>query len=404
MNKKIIVIGAGVIGVTTAYYLNKAGFEVEVVERNGKTASKCSFANGGQLSYSHIEPWATPNLFRNLPKWLIKSDSPLKFHSHFDYKMWLWILSFLGNCNKAKSIATAKHIGDLALESKQLMQKIIADEHIDFNHASNGTLHLFSTVKGFNQNIKLCKLQEKLGFKFEILNSYEQCLKIEPALANTRRKIIGGIYYKDDECGDVHLFTTKLSNILQKKGVKFYFNTDVEGVEKNSNHISHLKTSKGKMCADKYVFATGVSSDVFLDEFGIKNKIYPLKGYSLTFRTDESMNLPKVNITDQSNKIVYSRLGENLRVAGMVDFARYSDSIFEKRIETLHCKIAEFFPDIKLSSEVQRWSCLRPSTSYCQPIISKSSHDNLYFNTGHGSLGWTLALASAKRLSLLVKV
>lgn len=402
--KKIVIIGAGVVGITTAYYLQKKGYEVEIFERNENCAMECSFANGGQLSYSHIEPWATPNLFRNLPRWLVQSDSPLKIHNYFDYKALSWIAGFLFSCSKSKSVNTAKKIAYLSSFSRKLMHELIKNENIDFKFSDNGTLHVFSSKKGLQQNIVLSNLQKQLGFNYKILNSYQECLDIEPSLIHSKRKIVGGIYFPQDESGDINLFCRKLSDLLKNKGVKFHYKTNIDKIDKGQSHITRLIANNEDIKADGYVIASGASSSLLLNQLGIKNKIHPLKGYSITISGQSNDILPKVNITDQSNKIVYSRIGDNLRVAGMVDFAGFNSRIFDNRVDTLLSKAEELFPQIVNSDHINisKWSCLRSSTYDCRPIIGKTKYENLFINTGHGSLGWTLSLASAKELSAIV--
>jgi D-amino-acid dehydrogenase len=220
---KIIILGAGVIGVTTAYYLRKLGHDVTVIDRNAQSAAECSFANGGQLSYSHAEPWATPHALRHIPKWLVMKDSPLVFRPHPDPRMWKWALQFLSRCTTGRKLEATRHILRLAMHSRDCFAEIIADTGIEFSYLNKGTLHIFPSEAALNAEIAQAEFQKQLGCDYKILSTRADCEKLEPALKHSPATITGGVFFPMDASGDVHEFTIKLTKYLQGKGVEFLF-------------------------------------------------------------------------------------------------------------------------------------------------------------------------------------
>ncbi len=399
---KIIILGAGVIGVTTAYYLNKLGHDVTVIERNEKCASECSFANGGQLSYSHAEPWATPASLRKIPKWLLDKNSPLVFHPSLDPFMWKWALKFLGRCtNKHKEEATI-HTLRLALHSKNCLAELLSDTLLDFSYLEKGTLHTFRNAESLNANIAQAEFQKKLGCEYQILHSRADCEKIEPALQYAPAEIIGGIYFPMDATGNVHQFSTNLTLFLQSKGVQFIYGQKIQKILLENDKVTDIITDNGKYSADAFVMSLGASSRLLLKDININVPIYPMKGYSISIDIKNHSKTPVIGITDQHNKIVYSKLGNILRVAGTAEFNGYNDSVSKTRIDTMKKMVGELFPESGDIDTVTQWACLRPSTPEGTPIIGKTKYPNLYLNTGHGTLGWTLACGSASIVANII--
>ncbi len=399
---KVLVLGAGVIGVTTAYYLNKKGYDVTVVDRNSQSAAECSFANGGQLSYAHVEPWASPSVLTKIPKWLIKENSPLVFRLRLDPAMWAWALKFLSCCNETQALESAGNMMRLSLFSKESFKELMEDTKISFHHLNRGILHTFRCRKTFDANIEQADFQKKLGCRFEILDSREKCEALEPAIKSSPEGIIGGIYFPDDESGDVNEFTVNLTKVLQSRGVKFEYNTNIQDFNFEGYKIKGVITDKGVLQADKYVVSTGAYSSVLLKKIGINVPIYPMKGYSISIKIKDESKAPKVGITDQGNKIVFSRLGDIIRVAGTAEFAGYDDSVKTNRIKTLKAMVRENFPECGDIDNAGEWACLRPSTPDGSPIIGETKYNNLFLNTGHGTLGWTLSCGSAKAIANIV--
>ena len=394
---KICILGSGVIGVTSAYMLASRGHEVTVIDRNDAPAKECSFANGGQLSYSHAEPWANPGVFRKLLKWMVMDDAPLVFRPALDRHWFRWGALFLYNCLPARTRAHSEAHLRLGMYSRKQMQAIMADTNIDFDYKNEGITHVFTEEKSFNCAKKQADFQASLGCEETILTT-EQVLEREPSLAHANDTIIGGIYAGHDASGDIHQFTLKLAEYCEKKfGTKFIYNKDIRRLHVDHGKISHVATAEGyEKGYDAYVLCLGAYSPIQLRNLGLHVPIYPMKGYSITFNANE--HVPNASVTDDARKIVYSRLGDRMRVAGTAEFARYDDTVKAKRINAILRGVKHMFPKADLS-EVTEWACLRPSTPDGPPIIGSTPYDNLYVNTGHGTLGWTQAAGSARLLA-----
>ncbi len=393
----IIVLGSGLLGVTSAYQLAKRGFKVSVIDRKAESGAETSYANGGQLSYSHAEPWANPSVIPNLPKYLFDPDSPLVFRPRADLAMCKWIAKFLHNCLPERARAHCVNILRLGLYSRLEMAKLREDSKIDFDFAAKGILHIFSKEKDFAHARQHAEFQARLGCEERIL-SRDDALNIEPALAYSTRNIIGGLFSPLDESGDAYKFCNALAEHISKSfGVNFIYNLSVEKLIAENSQIKAVKTSQGEMPADGFVVALGSYSPLLLAPLGINLPIYPMKGYSITLPANEYS--PEVSITDGSCKLVYSRLGNRLRVAGTAEFAGHNDKISERRIKPIIKAATSLFPKANWQADIQRWACLRPSTPDGPPIIGKTPYNNLFLNTGHGTLGWTQAAGSAALLA-----
>jgi D-amino-acid dehydrogenase len=395
-NMRIIVLGAGVIGVTTAYFLAKEGHEVVVIERKPKSAMETSFANGGQLSYSHAEPWSHPSVWTKLPFWLIQKDSPFSLSDPFSPSMWCWSLEFMANCFPGKNREHTAHVLRLALYSKQCFREILKETEVSFNYQKKGILHIFRHHEPLRAAIQEAEYKKKLGCDYEVLTT-EECVAKEPAFAGkSAQGIKGALFFPGDKTGDIHDFTEQLAGIDSGAGVTFHYNTDIIKFEKKGDKITALHTSKGIMTADAYVVALGSYSPLLLTTVGIRVPIYPLKGYSISIPTQGYTGAPTIGITDQSKKIVYSRLGDMLRVAGTAELAGYNTDIRHDRIDSMVHATKELFPECGDFSQLTSWACLRSSTPDGMPILGETKIRNLYLNTGQGSLGWTLSCGSSK--------
>jgi D-amino-acid dehydrogenase len=408
---KVFVLGAGVLGVTTAYFLARKGFEVTVLERQPAPAEECSYANGGQLSYTHVEPWASASLLPKLPQWLLDPDSPLVFHPRFDLAMWKWATKFLLLCNNRAAEESTKRMFKLARFSQEKMTEIRDHTDISFFFNDKGTLHVFHSEKSLQHFAKQSEFQKTLGCESIILSA-EECLKKEPALTHAPKRPKGGVFFPLDETGDIHKFTTNLAEWLSTHhAVSFRYNCKIDALEADGNRISKIHVTQAEpgkeptseaLSADKIVLSLGAYSPLLLNPLNINVPIYPLKGYSLTIPITNSEAAPRISITDQGNKIVYSRLGDALRVAGTAEFAGYNHDVTARRIRTLKKMVCELFPDAGNLQHAREWACLRPSTPDGSPIIGKTPYNNLYLNTGHGTLGWTLAAGSAAAVADLI--
>jgi D-amino-acid dehydrogenase len=394
---KIIVLGSGLLGVTTAYELGKRGFDVKVIDRQPSSAAETSFANGGQLSYNHAEPWATPSVLAKLPSWMMRSDSPLVFRPRADWQMIKWGLSFLRNCTQTRANISTVSMLRLGLYSRECMHTLTNDEKLEFDYSKRGVLHLYGTQADLEQGKRQAEFQAKFGGEEKIL-SLDELYALEPALTHSSRVFAGGIHTHKDEYGDAHSFCTQLAEIAAKKfGVKFEYGVSINSLKKEKLQIVAVDTDKGEMEADAFVMALGSYSPIYLRNIGIKAPIYPMKGYSITIEANEFC--PNISITDGTHKIVYSRLGNKLRVAGTAEFAGYNTSINEKRVTPIINAASTLIPKANWDQEISKWACLRPSTPDGPPIIGSTPYRNLFLNTGHGTLGWTQAAGSAKLLA-----
>jgi D-amino-acid dehydrogenase len=397
---KLCILGSGVIGVTTAYALASRGHEVTVIERNSEAARECSFANGGQLSYSHAEPWANPGVFLKLWKWMFQEDAPLVLRPRADIHMARWGLLFLYNCLPARAKAHAEAHLRLGLYSKKEMQRIVEETGITFDRLEKGILHVFNSQKELNHAHDQMEFQAKLGCVEHILTR-DQVLAMEPALQHSAEKIVGGVHAPMDESGDIFQFTQKLAALCKEKyGVTFEYGHHVRRLHVDHGKISHIETESGYISGyDAYVLSLGAYSPIYLRQVGLHVPIYPMKGYSITFPANEFS--PTISLTDSARKVVYSRLGDRVRVAGTAEFAGYNDAVRKIRIDPIMRGVKALFPKADLS-DVSEWACLRPSTPDGPPIVGSTPYSNLFVNTGHGTLGWTQAAGSAALLADVV--
>lgn len=397
---RICILGSGVIGVTSAYALAMRGHDVTVMDRQPASALECSFANGGQLSYSHAEPWANPGVFLKLWKWMWQDDAPLVLRPRADIHMIRWGLLFLMNCLPARARAHSEAHLRLGLYSKREMNRMMAETNIAFDHLNKGIAHVFTSRSEFEHAKRQADFQHSLGCEEKIL-SRDELLALEPSLAHSAESIVGGLHATLDESGDIHLFTQRLAEYCQQHlKVKFEYGHEIRRLHVGGGAISHIETTKDYVSGfDAYVLSLGSYSPVYLRQIGLYVPIYPMKGYSITFKANEFS--PTISVTDSSRKVVYSRLGERIRVAGTAEFAGYNDAVRKVRIDPILRGVKSLFPKADLS-EVSEWACLRPSTPDGPPVIGATPYSNLFVNTGHGTLGWTQAAGSASLLADVV--
>ncbi len=389
---KICILGAGVLGVTTAYELARHGHQVTVIDRGPEPARECSFANGGQLSYSASEPWANPRAFLKVLRWMWQDDAPLVLRPRADLAMLCWGLQFLRNCSAARAARNEEAMLRINLYSKKKFEALFADTNIDCHQLHKGILHVFSDKKEWEYYRPLAAK----GVLSEAILTRDACYALEPALAHATRDILGGIHMPLDSSGDIYLFTTRLARLIAAKyGVTFRYNTALSRIHQKKGAITHLTTGSGEIMDgfDVYVMALGAYSTPHLREVGVHVPIYPMKGYTITIPANEFS--PTVSITDSARKQVYTKLGDRVRVAGTAEFAGYNHAIRPVRIAPLLRGVQELFPKADLS-RMEEWACLRPQTPDGPPILGATAIANLYLNTGHGTLGWTQAAGSAR--------
>ena len=398
---KIIVLGAGVIGVTSAWYLAQAGHEVTVLERQAEAGMETSFANGGQVSAGHAEPWARPAVIPKLLRWLGREDAPMLFRPRADWAQWEWGLRFLRECMPGRFERNCRALAGLALYSRGCLRELREQTGVRYDELSRGILHFATSDREFAELARHAEAMRALGIERQVKSAAE-CLQLEPALQHSEERVAGGVYTPQDESGDAHRFTKELARRCAERGVAFRYGAVVEAIEREADAI-RLRGGE-RLLADAYVLALGSYSSLLLRGTGLKIPVYPLKGYSITLRLGaaESMAAPEVSLTDEAHKIVISRLGNRLRAAGTAELTGYDASVNPVRCNAIARRIRQLFPGLGGITLVERWAGLRPATPNNVPIIGRTRLRKLFLNTGHGTLGWTLACGSAKALAELV--
>jgi D-amino-acid dehydrogenase len=401
---KIIVLGAGVVGVTGAWYLAEAGHEVTVVERRREAGMETSFANGGQISAGHAEPWAQPAVLPKVLRWLGREDAPLLFRPSADLAQWDWALRFALECLPGRFERNCRALAGLAAYSRDSLRELRGRLGLQYDQLARGILHFATVAADFDAMARHAQAMRAMGVEREVKSAAE-CLRLEPALAHSQQPVVGGLFTPQDESGDAHRFTRELARMAQARGVTFQFGTAVEALESAGGKIVALRTHDGsRMTADAYVMSLGSYSPLLLKPLGIRIPVYPLKGYSITLALGpgEAANAPSVSLTDEAHKIVISRLGGRLRAAGTAELGGYDTSVNEVRCAAIVHRVRQLFPQLAAAPAVDNWAGLRPATPNNVPLIGRTRLDNLFLNTGHGTLGWTLACGSARALAELV--
>lgn len=398
---KVLVLGAGVIGVTAAYFLNRAGHEVTVVDRQPGAGLETSFANGGQISASHSLPWSSPSAPFLMLRWLGRRDAPLLWRLRADPAQWLWGLRFLANCTPGRSSANMEKNLALALHSRALLREIRQEAGIRYDERSQGILQIFRNAIQFDAAAHDAERMTQLGCRETVLDR-DGCLALEPALRDTGGTIVGGVHAPDDETGDAHTFTHELARVIAERGVQFRYEVNVIGLDVAGREIAGVVTNHGELKADAYVMAFGSYSQPLLRPLGIDPHIFPTKGYSVTVPTEGRNGAPTVSITDVDYKIVYSRLGDRMRVAGTAEFAGFDATLTEDRASVILAHAQQQFPNAGDFTKAKLWTGLRPLTPDGVPVLGRSKFSNLYLDTGHGTLGWTHAAGSGQVVADLI--
>ncbi|GAB1393513.1 D-amino acid dehydrogenase [Rhodocyclaceae bacterium] len=400
---RILVLGAGLIGVSSAWFLAEDGHEVLVVERQPGPARETSFANGGQISTSHAEPWANPGVPLKVLKWLGREDSPLLWRLRADPAQWLWGLRFLRECCPQRTRANIQAILALALDSRERVKALRRELGLEYDCLERGILHYYTDPAEFEHAIPQAALMRELGCE-RIVKTPAECLAIEPALAHARSPIVGGTFTAGDESGDAQRFTTLLAERAAQRGVVFRYDMPLIGLASDGMAVRGVHLANGEvLAADAVVVALGSYTPRYLAPLGIQVPVYPAKGYSISIPLEDAAAAPTVSLTDDGAKIVLSRLGARLRVAGTAEFAGYDTRIAPQRIAPLVRRVREIFPQLTFDeSAIEPWTGLRPATPGNVPLIGRTRLQNLYLNTGHGTLGWTMAAGSGRLLADLV--
>ncbi|MGB6008726.1 D-amino acid dehydrogenase [Castellaniella sp.] len=396
------VIGAGVIGVTTAWQLARQGWQVTLVDTAAEPAGGASHANGGQLSYSYVAPLAEPGMLPHLPAWLLNPASPLRFRPRADPLQWRWCLQFLRACNTRAASATSAQLLSLSYLSRQTLHEIQRESPIDFGHARNGKLIVYRTPALLEKARAQVALQATLGADQQILAA-DELIEREPALAPARDRLAGAVYTPSEESGDCARFTQGLFRQLAAMDqVTVRMRTPIRQLERSGDRIRRLLTANGESIeADQFVVAAGMGSRPLLAALGSRAPLYPLKGYSLSLPCT-SDQAPAISVTDYERKTVYANLGGTLRIAAMVGIGVADHGIEADRIALVKQQARELLPRMDMG-QAQAWAGYRPATPHGRPLIGRSrAAGNLWLNIGHGALGFTLACGSSHLLGSLM--
>lgn len=407
---KVLVLGAGIVGTTSAWYLAKAGYQVTVVERQPAAGMETSFANGGQISVSHAEPWANPHAISQLLHWIGKEDAPLLFRPRWDADLLRWGLGFLRECLPGRTQENIRAIVNLALYSRRQLQELRHTLGQDFGENYNclekGILHIYTSPKEMQRAAPATQLMQSFGLDRKQVDA-DTCIAIEPSLSAARPLLAGGDYTASDESGDAHRFTQSLARHAANKGVSFLYNTTINRLLVEGGEVTGVEiqqdTTPERLTADLYVLALGSYSSPFMKPYGVRLPIYPAKGYSATLELGPDSIAPSVSLTDDEYKLVFSRLGNRLRIAGTAEFNGYNLELNPVRCEALIRRANILFPELNPVAPPQFWCGLRPATPSNRPMLGASPLKNLWLNTGHGTLGWTMSCGSGAALADLIQ-
>lgn len=403
---KVVVLGAGITGVASAWFLRQAGFDVVVIDRQPEAALETSFANGGQVSVSQSEPWADTGAPWKVLKWLWRDDSPLLFRPKLDLQQWLWGLGFLRECLPGRFERNLVQMVALGLYSRQTLHELCAETGLQYDRQAGGILQIYFDNCSYESACRAAELMRRYGCVREPVGR-ERAIDIEPALARLGERLVGATYAADDESGDARLFTLRLAELAAARGVQFRYNTCIRNLEHDGRRITSVKLcdsdgGDSEEKGDVYLVCLGSYSPLLLAPLGIRLPIYPAKGYSATLAIEDHEGAPTVSITDEAVKMVYSRLGDRIRIAGTAELNGYSTDLNMVRCEALTRRYFELFPNSADPNSVQFWTGLRPSTPSNVPLIGRRRFDNLYLNTGHGTLGWTEGPGSGRAVAELI--
>jgi D-amino-acid dehydrogenase len=403
---KVMVLGAGVVGTACAWYLRQAGHEVTVLERQPGPALETSFANGCQISVSHAQPWANPAGLLKVVRSLGREDAPLLFRLRADPLQWRWCLQFVRECWPARVAANMRQILAMADYSRRSLQALRAETGIEYDSLSRGILHFYTDQQEFDKACHAAAAMRELGCPRNTVDA-DEVVRIEPALAAARPKLVGGDFTGSDESGDVYKFTSALAARGEAAGIGFFYNMTVTRLLVDAGKVSGVEVidAEGRhevRHADAVVVALGSFSAPLLAPLGVNLMIYPGKGYSATYPITDAAAAPSVSLTDDGHKLVLSRLGARLRVAGTCELNGYSRELNPVRCEAITRRVRELFPDACDYDRPRYWTGLRPLTPSNVPYIGRTRFSNLYLNTGHGTLGWTMGCGSGRALADII--
>jgi len=400
MEMRVIVLGSGVIGVASAYYLARQGAEVTVLDRQSGPAEETSFGNAGQISPGYSTPWAAPGIPFKAVQWMFQHHAPLAIN--LDGSMWQlqWMAQMLKNCNPQSYAVNKERMMRVAEYSRDCLRELRKDTGIHYENRAKGTLQLFRKEAQMEAVQRDISVLEECGVSYELLNGNELG-RVEPALANAQDKLVGGLHLPNDETGDCYLFTNALAQIAKELGVNFQFNQNVEKLIVEGDQIKGVQVNGKVLTADRYVLAFGSYSRDFLKPLDLQLPVYPVKGYSLTIPIVDPAFAPQSTVLDETYKIAITRFDQRIRVGGMAELSGFNLGLNEDRRATLQMVTQDLFPGGDMA-QASFWTGLRPMTPDSTPIIGATRFKNLFLNTGHGTLGWTMACGSGKLISDIV--
>jgi D-amino-acid dehydrogenase len=398
---KVLVLGSGVIGVSSAYQLAHAGHQVTVVDRQPAAGLETSFANAGEVSPGYSSPWAAPGIPLKALRWMFQRHAPLVLRPQADPAMWRWLAQMLANCTSARYELNKGRMLRLAAYSREVLAGLRAETGIEYDQRTRGTLQLFRTRAQLDACAKDTTVLDRFGVRYRLLD-VDGCIAAEPGLGAVRAKIAGGLHLPGDETGDCFKFTTELARLARALGVAFRNSTGITRIERDGDLVTGVLTDAGRLHADAYVVALGSYSPRLLAPLGLRVPVYPIKGYSITLPVTDPSASPESTIMDETHKVAITRLGDRIRVAGMAEITGYDLSLRERRLDTVRHVVRDLFPDGGDLARAEPWTGLRPMTPDGTPIVGATGYRNLWLNTGHGTLGWTMACGSASLLADLL--
>lgn len=398
---RVVVIGGGVIGVTSAWYLAEAGHEVTLIERGEGPARETSFANAGQISPGYASPWASPKVPLQLLQWLPKKHSPLILRPRLDPAQASWLLAMLRNCTKLAYATNKERMVRLAEFSRDELRRLRSETGITYDERTLGTLQLFRSQRQFDAVEADARILRAYGVPYELLDR-AACITAEPGLAHSGAGFVGGLRLPGDETGDCFKFSTRLAELAGQRGVQFTFGGEVRSLRLAAGRISHVETDAGPVHGDAFVVAAGSYSPALLRPLGIAMPVYPVKGYSITLPIRDEARAPVSTVLDETYKVAITRLGDRIRVGGTAEVTGFDRSLPIRRRETLEKSLHSLFPEAANLAEADFWCGLRPMTPDSTPIVGTTPIENLYLNTGHGTLGWTMACGSGRLIADIV--
>jgi D-amino-acid dehydrogenase len=395
---KIIVLGAGVIGVTTAYYLRKAGAEVRVLDRQAGPGMETSFANAGELSYGMTSPWAAPGIPKKAVKWLFMRHRPLFIWPMVSPRMWSWGTQMLLNCTEERYRINKSRMVRISSYSRDSLTDLLGEVDLDFDMRERGTLQLFRTEKQLKGSKADQEVLAEFNSPYEVLDK-DGCIGAEPGLALVADKFVGGLRLTSDRTGDCRMFTLALAEKAAAMGVSFRYGCTIERFTLHGDRITGVETDMGPETADVYVCALGPYAPILLRTVGIRLPIYPIKGYSITLPVTDDAAAPQSTIMDETHKVAITRLGERIRVAGQAEIIGYSHRLGKTATDTVRYVVSDLFPKGGDVARAEGWTGLRPMTPDGTPVIGPTRYPNLFLNTGHGTLGWTMSCGSGRAVA-----